>query len=209
MDSAPLMETEAELAHIYEVPRNPGRFVLTTKLTWGCTHKLSRYQCPNAACEVFFETHNALVLHLNSCYSSIPHSSTMQDIHPTSHDRFPNTRARYHTHLGYTFGRQPNTFEQINHGPFKQAREINPYYLFWSRGEWSLAKFLVENFKQTQINQFLTLPWVFPFFSSIKSHSHWFTVSLMIIQSCPLLLQNNFWDGWMLSLQGQSGRALS
>lgn len=142
MDSAPSMETEAELARIYEVPRNPGR-----------------YRCPNAACEVFFETHDALVLHLNSCYSSIPHSSTMQDIHPTSHDRFPNARARYHTHLGYTFGRQPNTFEQINHGPFKQAQEINPYYPFRSRGEWSLAKFLVENFTQTQINQFLTLPW--------------------------------------------------
>ncbi|KIM65882.1 hypothetical protein SCLCIDRAFT_94685, partial [Scleroderma citrinum Foug A] len=51
-------------------------------------------------------------------------------------------------------------FEKMNDGPFKQAQEINPYYPFQSRAEWSLlAKFLVGNFTQIQINQFLTLPW--------------------------------------------------
>ncbi|KIM60592.1 hypothetical protein SCLCIDRAFT_123741 [Scleroderma citrinum Foug A] len=39
-------------------------------------------------------------------------------------------------------------------------REINVHYPFKSRAEWSLARFLVENFTQSQINKFLSLPWV-------------------------------------------------
>ncbi|KAI5995777.1 hypothetical protein F5J12DRAFT_726019, partial [Pisolithus orientalis] len=63
---------------------------------------------------------------------------------------------------GYTFRNKPNTFEQFHNGPLKQEQEINVYYPFQSRAEWSLAKFLVENLTQTQIKRFLTLPWVLP-----------------------------------------------
>ncbi|KAG1855604.1 hypothetical protein F4604DRAFT_2042398 [Suillus subluteus] len=38
-------------------------------------------------------------------------------------------------------------------------REVNPWYPFDGPGEWSLAKFLVENLSQTQIEQFLKLEW--------------------------------------------------
>ena len=48
----------------------------------------------------------------------------------------------------------------MNNGPFKQERDINLYYPFQSRGEWSLAKFLAENLTQAQIRQFLSLHWV-------------------------------------------------
>ena len=77
---------------------------------------------------------------------------------------FETTR-RYHEHSGYyTFGRVPNTFEQMNDGPFKQEQDVNPYYPFRSRGEWSLAKFLVENLTQIQIKKFLALLWVLLFY---------------------------------------------
>jgi len=48
----------------------------------------------------------------------------------------------------------------MNNGPFKQEQESNMYYPFKSQAEWSLAKFLVDNFTQAQINRFLALPWV-------------------------------------------------
>ncbi|KAG2033349.1 hypothetical protein BDR03DRAFT_935693 [Suillus americanus] len=38
-------------------------------------------------------------------------------------------------------------------------RDVNPWYPFDGPGEWSLAKFLVENLLQTQIEQFLKLEW--------------------------------------------------
>ncbi|KAI6143658.1 hypothetical protein BKA82DRAFT_28542, partial [Pisolithus tinctorius] len=53
-----------------------------------------------------------------------------------------------------------------------QEREINVYYPFQSRAEWSLAKFLVENLTQTQIKRFLALPWFHdnprPSFTSVE-----------------------------------------
>ncbi|KAL4062740.1 hypothetical protein J3A83DRAFT_4363134 [Scleroderma citrinum] len=42
---------------------------------------------------------------------------------------------------------------------FIHLQMVNLYYLFQSHAEWSLAKFLIGNFTQTQINQFLALPW--------------------------------------------------
>ena len=36
----------------------------------------------------------------------------------------------------------------------------NTYYPFAGAAEWALAKFLAENLKQAQINQFLKLCWV-------------------------------------------------
>ena len=63
---------ETEQAHISEFPSNPGSFVLTTN---------SRYPYSNAACKVDFE------MHLDSYHPSIlHHSSTMQDVCPTSYN---------------------------------------------------------------------------------------------------------------------------
>ncbi|KAG1861251.1 hypothetical protein F4604DRAFT_1882465 [Suillus subluteus] len=41
----------------------------------------------------------------------------------------------------------------------QSERTVNPWYPFDGPGEWSLAKFLVENLTQTQIDQFLKLDW--------------------------------------------------
>jgi hypothetical protein len=46
--------------------------------------------------------------------------------------------------------------------PLQQAREMNIWYPFDGPGEWSLAKFLVKNLSQTQIDKFLKLNWVCP-----------------------------------------------
>ncbi|KAL4062533.1 hypothetical protein J3A83DRAFT_4194562 [Scleroderma citrinum] len=70
-----------------------------------------------------------------------------------------NTKVKYHAHSGYTYGCKPNTFKQMDDGPFKQEQESNMYHSFWSQAEWSLAKFLMDNFMQAQINWFLALPW--------------------------------------------------
>ncbi|KAG1868244.1 hypothetical protein DFJ58DRAFT_714217 [Suillus subalutaceus] len=43
--------------------------------------------------------------------------------------------------------------------PLQEARETNVWYPFDGLGEWSLAKFLVENLSQTQIDKFLKLDW--------------------------------------------------
>ncbi|KAG1819088.1 uncharacterized protein BJ212DRAFT_1446220 [Suillus subaureus] len=43
--------------------------------------------------------------------------------------------------------------------PLQQARETNVWYPFDGLGEWLLAKFLVENLSQMQINKFLKLDW--------------------------------------------------
>ncbi|KAG1888869.1 uncharacterized protein F5891DRAFT_1131976 [Suillus fuscotomentosus] len=43
--------------------------------------------------------------------------------------------------------------------PLQQARETNVWYPFDGLGEWSLAKFLVKNLSQTQIDKFLKLDW--------------------------------------------------
>ncbi|KAG1901031.1 uncharacterized protein F5891DRAFT_979914 [Suillus fuscotomentosus] len=43
--------------------------------------------------------------------------------------------------------------------PLQQARETNIWYPFDGLGEWSLAKFLVKNLSQTQIDKFLKLDW--------------------------------------------------
>ncbi|KAG2347324.1 hypothetical protein BDR05DRAFT_1040781 [Suillus weaverae] len=51
-------------------------------------------------------------------------------------------------------------FQEMQDHPLQQARETNVWYPFDGPGEWSLAKFLVENFSQTQIDKFLKLDWV-------------------------------------------------
>ncbi|KAG1808952.1 uncharacterized protein BJ212DRAFT_1448906 [Suillus subaureus] len=38
-------------------------------------------------------------------------------------------------------------------------REINTYYSFHDEGEWELARFLVKNLNQTQVDKFLKLKW--------------------------------------------------
>ncbi|KAI6139499.1 hypothetical protein BKA82DRAFT_3988476 [Pisolithus tinctorius] len=112
------------------------------------------------------------------CYPLVPfHSSTAQDAHLASFGQSSHSRARYHKRSGYTFGNEPNTFEQFHDGPLKQEREINVYYPFQSRAEWSLAKFLVENLTQTQIKRFLALPWFHdnpqPSFTSVEELLRW------------------------------------
>ncbi|KAG2074318.1 hypothetical protein BDR04DRAFT_1126918 [Suillus decipiens] len=47
----------------------------------------------------------------------------------------------------------------MNSHPLQQARETNIWYPFDRLGEWSLAKFLIENLSQMQIDKFLKLDW--------------------------------------------------
>ena len=160
-------------AHIFEVPQSSEGYVsaITAHIF---TYELShRYQCPNAGCEMCFKTHDALALHLNpssSCYlSAFFQHSTTQSVRSDSCGL--NGRARYHATSGHTFGRDLNAFEKMDNGPFKQEQDINLYYPFRSRGEWSLAKFLAENLTQAQKRQFLSLHWVDHFrLNAIKLH---------------------------------------
>ena len=145
-----------------EIHSNPASGSVFMILTESSTYMSSfRYYCSNSACERSFETHDTLLRHIASCHSS-PYPSS--NVHPTSSGQPTNTTRRYHEHSGCTFGRAPNIFEQMNDGPFEQERKVNPYYPFRSRGEWSLAKFLVENLTQIQIKKFLALLWVLLFY---------------------------------------------
>ena len=155
-----ITQIDGILRKIHSNPTSRSVFMM---LTESFTYMSSfRYCCSNSACEGFFETHDVLIWHIASCHSS-PYPSL--NIHPTSSGQPMNTTRRYHEHSGYyTFGCAPNTFEQMNDGPFKQEQDVNPYYPFLSQGEWSLAKFLVENLTQIQIKKFLALLWVLLFY---------------------------------------------
>ncbi|KAG2335482.1 hypothetical protein BDR05DRAFT_1031286 [Suillus weaverae] len=50
-------------------------------------------------------------------------------------------------------------FQEMQDHPLQQASETNVWYPFDGPGEWSLAKFLVENLSQMQIDKFLKLDW--------------------------------------------------
>ncbi|KAG1753235.1 hypothetical protein EDB19DRAFT_1892662 [Suillus lakei] len=52
-----------------------------------------------------------------------------------------------------------DAFEAGNSGSVQFSLAVNPWYPFDGPGEWSLAKFLVKNLTQTQIDQFLKLEW--------------------------------------------------
>jgi hypothetical protein len=111
-----------ESARIFEVPQGSGGYV-SVIMAYIFTYELSdRYWCPNAGCEMCFETNEVLVLHLNSSSSYYP-SAFFQ--HSTAHGVRSascglNGRARYHETSGYTFGRDLNTFEKMDNGPYKQ-----------------------------------------------------------------------------------------
>ncbi|KAG1900153.1 uncharacterized protein F5891DRAFT_1128621 [Suillus fuscotomentosus] len=47
----------------------------------------------------------------------------------------------------------------LNPDQYEYRRKINTYYPFHDEGEWELARFLVENLTQTQIDKFLKLKW--------------------------------------------------
>ncbi|KAG1893228.1 uncharacterized protein F5891DRAFT_1131356 [Suillus fuscotomentosus] len=75
-----------------------------------------------------------------------------------------NVRAQYHPRSGYHYvlpDHPPphNLFQEMQDHRLQPERQVNPWYPFDGPGEWSLAKFLVENLSQTQIEQFLKLEW--------------------------------------------------
>ncbi|KAG1873059.1 hypothetical protein DFJ58DRAFT_713602 [Suillus subalutaceus] len=108
--------------------------------------------CPN--CKKQCQSAEAVIEHLNSADSCWPENLVdglmlPQNITPTS---------GYH----YLLPDQPppqNMFQEMQSHPLQEARETNVWYPFDGLGEWSLAKFLVENLSQTQIDKFLKLDW--------------------------------------------------
>ncbi|KAF9235496.1 hypothetical protein BU15DRAFT_64848, partial [Melanogaster broomeanus] len=88
--------------------------------------------------------------------------------------------AQYHPTSGYTYGLGKNTLQRIQDDKYDENREMNMYWPFPSRGEWSLGKFLAENFTQTQINAFLKLAWFDdqpkPSFTSARELLDWMDI---------------------------------
>ncbi|KAG2056663.1 hypothetical protein BDR06DRAFT_981335 [Suillus hirtellus] len=64
-----------------------------------------------------------------------------------------------HPHSEYVFGVSKNLFDRLQDDQYNYWQEINMYYPFHDEGEWELAKFLVENLTQAQIDKFLKLKW--------------------------------------------------
>ncbi|KAG2100377.1 uncharacterized protein F5147DRAFT_747111 [Suillus discolor] len=87
--------------------------------------------CPNCS-EEFFSI-KAIILHLDSPSTCWPHES-----HP------------------HQFPIPPGLLQEDQ---YDYCRKINTYYPFHDEGEWELARFLVENLTQTQIDKFLKLKW--------------------------------------------------
>ncbi|KAG1769595.1 hypothetical protein EDD22DRAFT_977460 [Suillus occidentalis] len=119
--------------------------------------------CP--ICKKQYESHEAIVDHLNSadsCYTAA--SETLPA--PKGLKRAPesNVKGKYHPTSGYHYilpERPPprNIFQEMQEHDLQPQRTVNPWYPFDGPGEWSLGRFLVENLSQTQIDQFLKLEW--------------------------------------------------
>ncbi|KAG2139295.1 hypothetical protein DEU56DRAFT_944221 [Suillus clintonianus] len=123
--------------------------------------------CPN--CKKQYQSAEAIIEHLNSADSCWPENLTNRSMLPVLQalQRPPeqtNLSAKYHPTSGYHYilPDQPpaqNMFQEMQDHPLQEARETNVWYPFDGLGEWSLAKFLVENLSQTQIDKFLKLDW--------------------------------------------------
>ncbi|KAG1892914.1 uncharacterized protein F5891DRAFT_1131436 [Suillus fuscotomentosus] len=119
--------------------------------------------CPN--CSKEFPTIEAITLHLNSQSTCWPHEECPHQfpVPPGlrgSQSSKPSTTTGYcHLHSGYVFGVGKNLFDRLQDDQYDYRREINMYYPFHDEGEWELAKFLVENLTQAQIDKFLKLKW--------------------------------------------------
>ncbi|KAI9570908.1 hypothetical protein HD554DRAFT_2017797, partial [Boletus coccyginus] len=60
---------------------------------------------------------------------------------------------QYHPTSSYTYDLGKNMLQWLQDDIYNENRKINIYWPFPSHGDWSLGKFLVENFTQIQINQ--------------------------------------------------------
>lgn len=119
--------------------------------------------CPN--CGVDFPSIEAVVLHLNSQSTCWPHEARPQHLpvppaFQGSQSSTSDTAGHCHPRSGYVFGVGKNLFDRLQEDQYNYRREINAYYPFHDEGEWELARFLVENLNQTQIDKFLKLKWV-------------------------------------------------
>ncbi|KAG1718798.1 hypothetical protein EDB19DRAFT_1978407, partial [Suillus lakei] len=123
--------------------------------------------CPN--CKKRCRSAEEIIEHLNGEESCWPENLTNGSMLPVPQalQRLPeqtNISAKYHPTSGYHYllpdqPRPRNMFQEMQDHPLQQARETNIWYPFDGPGEWSLAKFLVENLSQTQIDKFLKLDW--------------------------------------------------
>ncbi|KAG2032495.1 hypothetical protein BDR03DRAFT_935935 [Suillus americanus] len=119
--------------------------------------------CPN--CKKQCQSAEAVLEHLNSADTCWPENlinGSMLPV-PQALQRPPgqtDLSAKYHPTSGYHYllpDKPPpqNIFQEMQSHPLQEARETNIWYPFDGPGEWSLAKFLVENLSQTQIDKFL------------------------------------------------------
>ncbi|KAG9310720.1 hypothetical protein JVU11DRAFT_9321 [Chiua virens] len=134
--------------------------------------------CPN--CGSTFISMTAVLAHLNdpvkSCHPpSLPYTYSLPPALRSS--QRDSRSAQYHPTSGHTYGPGKNTLQRLQDDVYNENRKINMYWPFPSRDDWSLGKFLVENFTQTQINAFLQLPWFDnkpkPAFSSARELLDW------------------------------------
>ncbi|KAG0693496.1 hypothetical protein DFH29DRAFT_816265, partial [Suillus ampliporus] len=124
-------------------------------------------QCPN--CKKQCRSAEAVIEHLNDADTCWPENLINRSMLPVPQalQRPPeqtNLSAKYHPTSSYHYlllDQPPpqNIFQEMQGHPLQQARETNVWYPFDGLGEWSLAKFLVENLSQTQIDKFLKLDW--------------------------------------------------
>lgn len=184
-------------ARIFEVPGGSTRSQLVSVLTVSlAAHQLDyRFSCPNPTCHTVFSTHDALAQHLSSSDSCLPSTGHLQNLSTTGAAHPSRKTATYHPYSGYAYGCGENTFQKMDNGPYKQERSINLFYPFCSQAEWSLAKFLVNNLTQAQINQFLALPWVHFFWVTGKIKHLFESSSSKVMQSHPSPPLRNYWDG--------------
>ncbi|KAG1870313.1 hypothetical protein F4604DRAFT_1881252 [Suillus subluteus] len=93
--------------------------------------------CPNCSGE--FSSIEAVVLHLNS-----QSTCWLHEAHPQQLPIPPGFK---------------NLFDRLQEDQYNYQREVNTYYPFHDEGEWELARFLVKNLNQMQIDKFLKLKW--------------------------------------------------
>lgn len=151
-------DTEESGGKVSENPR-----VLSTRARFQPTITMTRVACPN--CGLVFQDSSAVLKHMNHRYSSChiwfsnqpprspsPAPSSTHESEPsglTSHF-FPNA--------GHVFDSGPGFLGWFRGDEDAEARSADPYYPFFSKGEWEIASFLSRSgLSMKSIDEFLSL----------------------------------------------------
>ena len=125
------------------------------------TAMMASAMCPN--CGRVFKDSSTVLVHMNHRYSSC-HRWFANSPQPSLRTQLPpdTLSSHFFSNAGHVFDSGPGFLSQFCDED-TEARSINPYHLFCSKGEWEMAEFLLcSRLSMKLIDKFLSLSLVSP-----------------------------------------------